>query len=283
MKELNDYFEYARLAKELIEAGRNIPTARWENPPQKTKDSAKNIMIFAPHPDDEVITGLLALRLMLENGYKVVNVAVSLGSNLARREGRTKELSDACKYLGWELEICGFDKVRPELKADNPAEWEKCVQAIVELIRKHKPTIVTAPHEEDANAAHIATGMMVRQALDLLGEEYKGVLVETEVWSGMQNPNILVEADENHLAYLMTALSLHVKEVERNDYHARLPDTFAEYVRRGAEVVGSSGGKAPNFNFGYIYAVKKFNGKIWEKTREPKFIACGVDVETILK
>ena len=43
--------------------------------PELAADAPK-VLIFSPHPDDECIIGALALRLMRESGYQVVNVAV---------------------------------------------------------------------------------------------------------------------------------------------------------------------------------------------------------------
>jgi LmbE family N-acetylglucosaminyl deacetylase len=37
-------------------------------------------LIFSPHPDDECIIGGLALRLLREAKWNVINVAVTLGS-----------------------------------------------------------------------------------------------------------------------------------------------------------------------------------------------------------
>ncbi len=66
-----------------------------------TADS--KVLLFAPHPDDECITGLLPLRLMREAGMQVINVPITFGSNEARRPGRAAELKAACDYLGWSI------------------------------------------------------------------------------------------------------------------------------------------------------------------------------------
>lgn len=283
MAKIQNYFDYAKAAKALLENGRSIELNRGENPPQKKTVKGKKILTFAPHPDDEIMTGLLPLRLMLEKGFEVKDVAVSLGSNAARKKGRIAELKNACKYLGWKLDICGFDKVRLATKKDDPKYWDECVKRIAEIIKKENPQAIMAPHKDDANLAHQATCALVADALKILGAEYKGALIDTEVWSDMPSPNLLVEAGAQEMGYLMTALSRHVKEVERNDYHARMPDTFAENVRRGAEVVGGQGGEAPKFNFGVIYTVRKFDGKNWKAVQERKFIGLNDDIESILK
>ena len=283
MAKLQNYFEYANKMQTLLETARRVELDRTENPPRAARASGKKIVTFAPHPDDEIMTGLLPLRLMMENGWKVVDAAVSLGSKVERRKERKKELANACKYLGWKLEVLGFDKVRPATKKTDPEYWQKCVGDIAGLIAKQNPDAVMAPHPKDANLAHMATSQLVRDALKSLEGKYGGFLIETEVWSDMDKPNVLIEAGAMHLGHLMTALSRHVKEVERNDYHVRMPSSFAENVRRGAEVVGGQGGRAPNFNFGVIYAVKKFDGKKWVPAVGSKFVGLKNCAEEIFK
>ena len=56
----------------------------------------KRVLILAPHPDDECITGLLPLRLRRECGFEVWAAPVTLGS---RRERRAARLRDQIKAL----------------------------------------------------------------------------------------------------------------------------------------------------------------------------------------
>ena len=77
------------------------------NPPDRQAVPApeaqgQHCLIFAPHPDDECIVGALPLRLQQEAGWRVSNVAVTLGSNPERRESRWAELQDACGVLGFD-------------------------------------------------------------------------------------------------------------------------------------------------------------------------------------
>jgi GlcNAc-PI de-N-acetylase len=44
--------------------------------------------MFSPHPDDEVITGGLTLRLLRELKMRVINVTVSQGTNPSRQAER---------------------------------------------------------------------------------------------------------------------------------------------------------------------------------------------------
>ena len=61
---------------------------------------ARTALIFAPHPDDEVIIGGLPLRLLRELKINVVNVAVTLGSRADRQAARWQELKNCCDYMG---------------------------------------------------------------------------------------------------------------------------------------------------------------------------------------
>jgi LmbE family N-acetylglucosaminyl deacetylase len=60
-------------------------------------------LVLAPHPDDESITGLLALRLQVECGFRIVVVPATLGSRRDRRAARRPELRAACAYQGFQV------------------------------------------------------------------------------------------------------------------------------------------------------------------------------------
>ena len=76
-------------------------TARSERP--SVAVDASKVLIFAPHPDDEVIIGGLPLRLLRELKMNVVNVAVTLGSRVDRQAERWQELAHCCDYIGFGL------------------------------------------------------------------------------------------------------------------------------------------------------------------------------------
>jgi LmbE family N-acetylglucosaminyl deacetylase len=61
---------------------------------------APTALIFAPHPDDEVIVGGLPLRLLRELQINVINVAVTLGSRADRRANAGRSLRTAAITSG---------------------------------------------------------------------------------------------------------------------------------------------------------------------------------------
>src|SRR3982751_3697005 len=101
---MNPYLEYVTTLERLVRDGKHFPLGgfpRVERP--KPRPDAPRVLIFSPHPDDECIIGGLALRLQREAGFRVVNVAVTQGSNKARQAERWEELRGACDYLDFEL------------------------------------------------------------------------------------------------------------------------------------------------------------------------------------
>src|SRR5258708_5636565 len=107
----------------------------------KLAPNAPRVLIFSPHPDDECIIGGLALRLMREAGMRVVNVAVTQGSNKARQPERWAELKAACDYFGFELVATGpsgLEKVTTKTREQDTKLWGQSVKVIAELLTAHK-------------------------------------------------------------------------------------------------------------------------------------------------
>jgi LmbE family N-acetylglucosaminyl deacetylase len=219
------------------------------------------VLIFAPHPDDEVIIGGLPLRLLRELRMNVINVAVTLGSRVDRQAGRWQELQDCCEYIGFGLVGTGergLEGLNPRAKANDPAGWAASVEVIVGILQEHQPAIVFFPHDDDWNQTHLGVHHLLVEALRASGGSC--LTVETEFWGAMDTPNLMVESSAADVADLVAALSLHVGEVARNAYHLRLPAWMIDNVRRGAELVGGQGGAAPDFPFATLYRLRR-----WEK------------------
>ncbi len=278
---------YAKFVEELegaLSRAENLPLGGIEKcAPAERRQDAGTALIFAPHPDDECITGLLPLRLMREAGFKIVDVAVTLGSKIERREERRQELLCACAYLGWDVEFCGkdgFASVGVDTKRFEPELWESYREEIIAILKKYSPKIIFLPHKRDAQPTHNGVTKLVRDAMRRC-DGLSCILVETEFWGAMTEPNLLVEAGQKEVADLCAALSFHKGEVARNPYHLNLPFWMNDNVRRGAELISGRGAEAPKFRFGTIYKVKIFrDGEFRDAARGAvaPFMAQGSDI-----
>jgi N-acetylglucosamine malate deacetylase 1 len=248
---------FARLLTEgaaLSPAGLTLPART----PVAT--GAPTALIFAPHPDDEVIIGGLPLRLLRELKINVVNVAVTLGSRLERRAERWQELKHACDYIGFGLVTPsekGLEGINLAARKQDPKQWATSVEAIAGILTTYRPSIVFAPHAEDWNQTHLGTHQLVLEAMAQCPSLACRV-VETEFWGAMDAPNLMVESSAAEIADLVAALALHVGEVARNPYHLRLPAWMIDNVRRGAELVGGQGGAAPRVTFATLYRLRRW-------------------------
>jgi len=223
------------------------------NPPDRHAAPAPDArpghcLIFAPHPDDECIVGALPLRLQQEAGWRVSNVAVTLGSNAERREARWAELVDACGVLGFGCIRVGQDGLS-DVRAD--AVQPEQVDALAAILAEHRPALVLAPHALDDNPSHRGVYQLVVEAI--ASAKLDTVLALTEFWSTQAQPNALVETNIADTARLIAALERHTGEIERNPYHLRLPAFLADAVRRGGELVLGAGEAPPDFAFATLY------------------------------
>lgn len=218
-------------------------------------------LICSPHPDDECIVGALPLRLAREAGYRVLNLAVTLGSKRERRAARREELGHACAALGFGLEVCGdegFSGVSVATREQAPQQWQAMVAQLAATLVRHVPAVLVFPHAADGSATHIGAHWLVRDALQASG--HACLTAQTEFWYPLADPNLMLETSLTDTADLIAALACHVGEVQRNPYHLRLPAWLADNVRRGAEMIAGSGSAAPDYAFATLYRVARWNG-----------------------
>ena len=175
----------------------------------------------------------------------MINVPVTFGSMAARRAARRDELKKACAHLGFELAESGPDGVR------EPEEMTR-------ILRQIRPAMIFFPHAEDWNRTHERVHHLVMEALPLADADC--LLVETEYWRPMKQPNLMVEISADDLTVLVAALSLHTGEVARNPYHLLLPAWMMDNVRRGGEVVSGQGAAPPPFTFATLYRLSRWAG-----------------------
>ena len=285
---MNPYQSYVSSLAEVVRDGHRLPMGGFARPTHPTvgKD-APRVLIFSPHPDDEVIIGGLALRLFRELRWKVINVAVTQGSKKERQVERWAELQKCCDYIGFELLPTapgGLEGINPGGREKHHSQWAESVHCIQEILKATTPHVIFFPHDNDWNVTHIGTHQLLVDALGKMGRAFQCFTVETEFWGAMATPNLLVESGEEDLADLVTALSFHVGEIRRNPYHLLLPAWMMDNVRRGGELVGGQGEAAPEFLFGTLYRLRRWReGGFIDVLPQGKFVSKRDDVATLFR
>ncbi|HKS94698.1 MAG TPA: PIG-L family deacetylase [Terriglobia bacterium] len=278
---------YVEGVRNAVDAGKSLrlgpsaePLVRPATTAGKAEPSAQGqhqakVVYCAPHPDDESLSGVLALRLSLESGARVTNVAITLGSDAGQRTRRLGELESACRALGFKLVVptepvghaapsSGFEHVNLTTLHERPAEWAAKVDVLKAVFDREQPDVVFAPHAEDFNTTHLGTHWLVVAALGMhLEQSGRGpvTFVETEFWHQLAAPNLMVGVKPETLAMLLIAACEHGGEMTRNPYHLLAPARMMDNIRRGSEVVGGQGAAAQHFTFAELYRVAFVSGK----------------------
>ena len=286
---LNPYYKFVSDIREWIVWGKSLPLGSLELGSEKGASEA-NVqapvaLIFAPHPDDECLIGALPMRLLRETGMRVINIAVTLGSDRTRQQERWKELTDACNWIGFGLEAAapnGLEHINPKTRSGNPIIWKAAARVIAGALERYQPRVIFFPHEQDAHSTHIGTHLLVKDALKSLPTDFGCFVIETEFWVPMSSPNLMIESSARDVAELVSALTFHVGEVQRNPYHLRLPAWMIDNVRRGAELVGVQGGTAPDFVFATLYRLRRWeNGRLKPLITPVRHMAVGDSIASI--
>ncbi|HEX4465831.1 MAG TPA: PIG-L family deacetylase [Solirubrobacteraceae bacterium] len=175
---------------------------------------------LAPHPDDELLGAPATLMALRDEGWRVVNLACSLGRP-ADRGRRRAELELACERAGFELEVPGK---LPSLGAgdDHLAARAELAGLFSEALARHRPGLLLAPAAEDDHHAHKTVALAALDALEgrpqAFATERPVELLQWSLWGDVRAPNLLVTYGEERLAEILHALGAHTGEIARNDY-----------------------------------------------------------------
>lgn len=170
---------------------------------------------FAPHPDDELLGAPATLIALRDAGFRVVNVACSLGRSeqYARREA---ELRDACERVEFELRVPP-QPVSMSSRDDRGAARPALRRLVAEEIDELGPKIVLSPSLDDPHPAHRLVAGAVRATLE---EQATGAprWWAWSLWGALSRPTLGTLFDEACLEEILTALGAHRGELARNDY-----------------------------------------------------------------
>ncbi|OYT92803.1 MAG: hypothetical protein CFE43_06985 [Burkholderiales bacterium PBB3] len=149
------------------------------------------VLVFAPHPDDEVFGCGGALLLHVQNGQKTRVILLTAGdgggengSDDRYAELRMVESKSAALVLGMPEPVCWG------LKDRSLAYGEPFVQRIMDAICESGASIIYAPSLWEVHPDHRATAMSVVEAVRRLGGQSQLLLYEV---SAPLRPNKLID------------------------------------------------------------------------------------------
>lgn len=237
---------------------------------QPASNDAPCCLICAPHPDDESLVGGLAIRMRHQEGWRVVNLAITLGSRKDRKQARWHEAQAACNYLGFELasplgiQEQAFENITLDAFEAQSPQWLSSVTELATQLQIFKPRMIIVPHALDGHTTHCATYHLLMQALPLAKLTERCHLLLSEYWNTQLSPRLMLALSPSEVGQMMTATAMHIGEVMRNPYHRSLPAWLIDGARRGAERVGLPGQAATGMNMAALYGWLVWDGTLHE-------------------
>lgn len=135
--------------------------------------SVKNILCFAPHPDDEILGCGGSILKALSMGCQVHICYLSFGEYGSPKFAPAKLLSIRKKEALSVGEFLGIPKKNISFLAipDNQINHYdlNCIKKIMELVRIIKPDLVYLPHEYEQSSDHSEAHKLIMRALDMAG------------------------------------------------------------------------------------------------------------------
>jgi N-acetylglucosamine malate deacetylase 1 len=143
------------------------------------------ILVFSPHPDDDVIGCGGSIAKYIKHGHKVAIIYMTSGTALAAAGMATKlgvireqEATEAAKTLG----VTDLTFLRQQDYALSYSE--PLVTTLRGLIEKIKPDRIYMPTTNDEHKDHVATHQLVRAALTQI--KSNSIVLCYEVWPPLQ-------------------------------------------------------------------------------------------------
>ena len=220
---------------------------------------ARVVLHVAPHPDDELLGAPAHLMALRDAGWRVVDVAVSLGRP-ADRARRRAEAEEACRRAGFELVVLD----PPVALARNVDGGDAAAQADLEerlraLIGRLAPGVIAAPHPHDGHPAHELVGRAVCAAVRRTA--FAGRVLFWGLWSDLPLPTSVCRFGEPRLREIQHALRAHAGELARTPY-----DELAESRARTHAVLGDE----RVFGFGAAAASGPFAELTMQAVHDPR-------------
>jgi len=198
------------------------------------KNRALRILVFAPHPDDDIIGCGGSMAMHLEKGNEVFVIYVTNGDAECQQfqpdeftKVRKQETISAAHCLGLKVENLFFLDEKPWRLNEERIRFK-----LLELVRRIRPDVCYMPHTADAHLDHqivsriawdvinMAPGRWFRRYGSTIEESFStSVILAYEVWSPLMTPNYFEDITP-FLEKKMRALKEHKSQAVAKYEHA---------------------------------------------------------------
>lgn len=143
----------------------------------------KKVLVFAPHPDDEVLGCGGSLLKKIAAGYTVSVVYMTSGEGTAPASVREREACQSCQFMGIATQFFlrepdGFLTLTPQV-----------AEAVAAILKKEAPHTVYVPHRGEKNPDHAATHAAVQYCT--AHSHRPDTVLSYEVWTPMQRYGLI--------------------------------------------------------------------------------------------
>jgi LmbE family N-acetylglucosaminyl deacetylase len=220
------------------------------------------VVVVSPHPDDEILGAGATLALLARQGWRVVNLACSLGRP-ADHERRQAELFEAAARIGFDTVV--MDPLAAISGSDDLVRAEHVIAEAVEaLVDKLSADLVVAPHPHDGHHGHEAVGRGVRRTLSQFHRKLPWWM--WGLWADLPSPTLYVPFGEDTLSSVAHALDAHAGENARNAFHRLLPARAVAATVLGTErVFGFGAAQADPAPYAELLSEVIFDGADWRR------------------
>lgn len=208
-------------------------------------DSAPVVLHVSPHPDDELLGAPATLMALRDGGWRVVNLACSLG-RAADSERRLGELEEACRRACFEL-VISDQLVAIGREDDLELARASLAREVAAMIESSGPALIIGPSPDDAHHGHRVVGSAVLEAVQSRGQPAR--IMFWGLWRDLADPNVLVPFGADRLAEIQHALAAHTGELARNRYDRLLEARATANAVLGPERVFGYGSRGTAFEY----------------------------------
>ncbi len=224
-------------------------TAQWLEP-SFFKD-IKNVVVVAPHPDDDVLcAGALLGHLVKEHDIQVYSLFVTGGSRSEQVNARELEAREACSALGINPVFLRFNK--EELLVEHRGR-ENSLSQLQVFLSQTSPELLLLP-AADCHATHSLVRKLALEAVSAFrkAEGRELLLLGYEFWSPLAQPDLLFGFGVEGMKQKLEAVRKHKSQLKQGDYVGAISALNAWRARLARELVEGFGsspgeGKAPSF------------------------------------